>query len=677
MTSNKLLRGNPIRKSEEDLLDREDLVNHISDLIVHDSINDSCTIGIIGKWGSGKSSVINLIEERLGDLEPHKMIFFIRFNPIDYSTDAKGISRIFFDVLIANLRDIHRDHSKLVGTYKKNKWKILNHSAKVIDSAAKEIPDIQGIIDNLESLAIAITNPAESEPIETVKNKISKILFEAKIKLIIIIDDIDRLDTEEAIQILKLIRVTANFQNVIYILAYDEHILSNMIDKKLGHDYLEKFVQVPVRLPEIDSLILQEMLYNRFIASIKEYGFEPNEYTIIACKSIQISTMRDLYILMNKFGIKIQLCYRDVSPEDLLVLTFIEMKDPALYEWIYEKRLLLCNRGKSFFKEEGTQGFSSPLDSVIDKPIMKNGSDKAVEFLYPHLFKSFIRPDMEELRKYQIRSYQICDVYFSLKVSPMAISNKVIDHILESDDRIEVFCNILTEKIKTNLNGYNSFLIKILERCNEFEYLDKICFVRALLFDEEFIDPELAERFSLDNSLQSPSKETLLDHLFKELTESDIERIFRDNLPDGNAYALALDYVYLHGLSVESNRGRELPMTQDCLDNIKKITGDKLCEAAPNFETNDNPRRSRVFFAFLSIIDSMVAKREFNHLFATDDSIIRFIEENFDEMQIRAFEKDITEELSGYIPDERLPSLIDNSNRYRNIFKRIQTMVNS
>lgn len=68
MSGDDLLRGNPIRKSEEDLLDRGDLVSHLSNLIVQDSINDSCTIGLIGKWGSGKSSVINLIEERVSEL---------------------------------------------------------------------------------------------------------------------------------------------------------------------------------------------------------------------------------------------------------------------------------------------------------------------------------------------------------------------------------------------------------------------------------------------------------------------------------------------------------------------------------------------------------------------------------------------------------------------------------
>lgn len=674
MSDDDLLRGNPIRKSEEDLLDRGDLVNHLSRLITEDSINDCCTIGIIGKWGSGKSSAINLIEERVNELSKgQEIILFIRFNPIDYSTDAKGVSRIFFDVLISNLKTIHKNHPELVGSYKRNRWKILGHLANVLGSASKEVPDIQGIIDNLKHLTNAITNPADDEPIEVVKDKISMMLSEMKLKLIIVIDDIDRLDSEEAIQILKLIRVTANFHNVIYLLAYDEEILSNMVHEKLGHDYLEKFIQVPVRLPEIDTLIIQEMLYARFIYSISECGFEPNEYTILACKSIQVSTMRDLYILMNKYRIKLELCSRDVSPEDLLVLTFIEMKDSELFNWIYENRLLLCNTGKTFVKEGGHQGFGSPLDSVIEKPEMKNGTEKAVEFLYPHLFKSFVKSGLDELRKYQIRSHLSCDVYFSLKVSPTAVSNRVIDHMLESDDRIQIFCDILSEKIKSSIEMHNSFLAKIVERYDEFYYLDKMCFARALLFDDELIDPELAEKFSLDISLQSPVREALLDVIFKELSESDIEIVFKNHLPEGKPYALALDYVYLHGLSVESNRGRELPMTQACLDNIKKITGDKLCEAAPHFQPNENPRRSRTFFAFLSIVNPDVAKREFDRVFNTDESITRYIENNFDDMQLRVFEKDIVEELSGYVPDDRLPSLINHSDKYRNIFERMQT----
>lgn len=673
MSGDDLLRGNPIRKFEEDSLDRGDLVSHLSNLIVQDSINDSCTIGLIGKWGCGKSSVINLIEERVNKLtEGQEKFLFIRFNPIDYSADAKGISKIFFDVLITNLKYKHKNHPELVGSYKRNRWRVLGHLVNVFGNVSKEVPDIQGVIDNLKLLANAITNPADGDPVEVVRDKISKMLSKMKLKLIVVIDDIDRLDAEEAIQILKLIRITANFQNVIYFLAYDEEILSNMINKELGPDYLEKFIQVPVRLPEIDTLTIQEMLYSRFITSMAECAFEPNEYTAVACKSIQISTIRDLHILMNKYRIKIKLCSRDVSPEDLLVLTFIEMKDLALYNWIYENRLLLCDTGKTFVKEV-SQAFVSPLDPSIEKPEMKNGTEKAVEFLYPHLFESFIKSGSEGLRKYQIRFRLSCDVYFLLKVPSTAVSNKVLDCILKSKNRVNTFCNILSEKIKLGVEAYNSFLTKMIERFDEFHYQDKIFFARALLFDDKLIDPELAERFSLDVSLQPPTWEALLDIIFKELTESDIETVFRDHLPDGKPYALALDFVYLHGLSVESNRGRDIPMTSICFDNIKKITGNKLCGAASYFQPNENAHRTRAFFVFLGIVDSDVAKREFNRIFDTDKSIIKFIRDNFTDNQIRAFEKDVVKELSGYIPDGRLPSLINYSGEYRNIFERMQT----
>ncbi len=71
-------------------------------------------------------------------------------------------------------------------------------------------------------------------------------------KILIVIDDIDRLNNNEIQQIFQLVKMLGNFPNTIYLLSMDDTIVANSlkeVQKYDGYKYLEKIVQVPLRLP--------------------------------------------------------------------------------------------------------------------------------------------------------------------------------------------------------------------------------------------------------------------------------------------------------------------------------------------------------------------------------------------------------------------------------------------
>ncbi|MGH1402229.1 MAG: P-loop NTPase fold protein, partial [Acinetobacter tandoii] len=82
-----LVSDSAIKGYQEDLLERKDFAYNIADIVAKRTENDAFTIGLMGAWGSGKSSVLNLIEERFQKC--HRDMITIFFNPWRYSGEEE------------------------------------------------------------------------------------------------------------------------------------------------------------------------------------------------------------------------------------------------------------------------------------------------------------------------------------------------------------------------------------------------------------------------------------------------------------------------------------------------------------------------------------------------------------------------------------------------------------
>ena len=104
------------------------------------------------------------------------------------------------------------------------------------------------------------------------RDKLAKKLAELKDPIVIVIDDIDRLRAHEIREIFKLVRLTASFPNVIYLLAFDRQRVEIALSEEglSGRDYLEKILQVAYDLPVIPDVVLTRVLTESIDASIKD-----------------------------------------------------------------------------------------------------------------------------------------------------------------------------------------------------------------------------------------------------------------------------------------------------------------------------------------------------------------------------------------------------------------------
>lgn len=230
MTCKSILKNDiPITKFDEDKLDRQKFALQIRKIIKNYKNKNCLTLGLMGSWGSGKTSLINMVFDQNKDNILNKREFkVIRFNPWNFSKQQDLYLQFFEqlkDLLISNENDEgKRKHIKNVIN---NYWEKIRYNGTL----------------SLSFSGVSYSKPLGEKTLETLKKEISKTLYFLRYKIIIIIDDIDRLTDDEVQQIFILVKALADFPNIIYILPFDRNIILNSMrdmQKNYGEEFLDK-----------------------------------------------------------------------------------------------------------------------------------------------------------------------------------------------------------------------------------------------------------------------------------------------------------------------------------------------------------------------------------------------------------------------------------------------------
>jgi predicted KAP-like P-loop ATPase len=289
-----------INKSEDDLLNRNSFSEHLAKALLNskEEKEENLVIALCGKWGSGKSSIINLTKEHIKNNKDVKnKPIIIDFNPW-YFSGLNNLIHYFFDEIAEKLGSLKTDKQLRKIAKNLKRYEVILSNKPVIDL----IKDILYIFSTILSFcgikftecswrwlwsgsgafvtlslilfAIAFYRSVKSyrlqqhslikSSIDDLKEKISNDLKKINNKLIIVIDDIDRLTKTEIRQLFQLIKINADFPNVIYLLAFDREIVENNLtvqDGFSGKDYLEKIVQVFFDIPYVTPAKIHELLY--------------------------------------------------------------------------------------------------------------------------------------------------------------------------------------------------------------------------------------------------------------------------------------------------------------------------------------------------------------------------------------------------------------------------------
>ena len=380
-----------INKVEEDLLGRSSFSQHLGQAIYDYKGQESLVIGLYGKWGTGKTSIANMALSTIDEIskEDDEKPIIVRFAPWNYS-DKDNLIGQYFDLLKMKLDLVKNEKIKSkIG-------KALNDYSSIFDITAL-IPGCGAIIAPVAKTAAKVGGDMLSKSIDltTSKMQLEEGLRELKQKIIVLIDDIDRLSNSQIRDIFQLVKQVGDLPNIIYVLVMDRDVVKRALSEVHnfdGNEYLEKIIQIPFEIPELRKSKLQEILIHKLNSVIndtsQEIEIDQNYWQRIfnSCIDPYILTLRDVNRVINTFQFRYNMLHQETSFEDMIGITTLEVLEPDLYKWIAGNKEAVCGgimHGLLSNKRKPEEWRKQYHDEFTDLGLDPDKSIRSVAALFP------------------------------------------------------------------------------------------------------------------------------------------------------------------------------------------------------------------------------------------------------------------------------------------------------
>lgn len=224
---------------------------------------------------------------------------------------------------------------------------------------------------------------AQAEALDHSLADIKKDLFDAlktlKRPILVVVDDVDRLSTEEIKLLFQLVKANADFPNLIYFLLFQRDVVEKSLEKLLainGKEFLEKIVQAGFDVPQIERRRLERVLF----ASLDEvvgqetigHRFKKQRWQNIFIAGLRpyFETLRDVHRYLAMFSFHVSLFQEkgsfNVNPIDLIALEVLRNFEPEVYSALPPKKMLLTGHPTSLSQDWGEET-RKWVASVTDK----------------------------------------------------------------------------------------------------------------------------------------------------------------------------------------------------------------------------------------------------------------------------------------------------------------------
>ena len=465
----------PIEKQEDDLLGRVSFSNQLGKAIYGHEEKSSLVIGLFGEWGTGKTSIINMVENEILrlSLKDNKKQFIIRFSPWNY-TDKDNLISLFFESLQSKLKEF--DTKKIY----KSVRKALSDYANALDLLSY-IPGMSPkLVEIIKAIAKGQGEQLEDKPdLDKSRKTLEKELMKIKSKIIVIIDDIDRLTNIQIRDIFQLVKQVADFPNVIYILVMDRNVVQSALtavhEIDDGNEYLEKIIQIPLEIPQLSKEKLNNIFLNRLEAILNNSSIEvkiDNSYwnnIFTDCISPYINNLRDVNRILNTFQFKYGVLQQETSFEDMIAITTLEVMEPKLYKWISINKDTVCGGG---FKRilENINNKKIDYRELYSNEFKEMGINpditiKCISTMFPQFSRDvnehiyFESTNSDLLKNMRIANKERFDIYFLCDLSDIKVPRNMINSWLFELEKEQLEC--IFNKI--NKNGEIEYFLNEIE----------------------------------------------------------------------------------------------------------------------------------------------------------------------------------------------------------------------
>ncbi|MFQ4145314.1 KAP family NTPase [Chlorogloeopsis sp. ULAP02] len=426
---------NPLITPEQDKLGYAPFAQYLADSICKMNFSGGFAIAVYGGWNSGKSTLLHFVINYLQQKPENEQPIIVRFNPWLFSGN-ENITRQFFD----QLQDV------------------LSKVTSVPKGLKERIADIANVISEIPlpytkaTKAVAKLFDEEEKEASEIKEEVEQTVAQQPRRIVIAIDDIDRLRADDIRTLFRIFKAIPHFTNVVYLLFFNKDVVVKVLAET--GESLEKIIQFAFEIPTPDKTSLRRLLFeklNSIMADTPKELFESNRWGNIYLRGIDhfITNISDIVSFTNALTVTYPVVKGEVNAIDFLAIESLHLFCPIIYEAIY-------NNFPVFIEEDNYSG--EKIKSLVNTWIAQlNERDKQpIQYLLMQLFPkledvwgNINRDDRQQqlecCNQRRICCPEIFPIYFRLNLTTGELADNQFQYILALVDDTKAFSNKLIE----------------------------------------------------------------------------------------------------------------------------------------------------------------------------------------------------------------------------------------
>ncbi len=476
----------PIKSSKDDLLTRASFSRALADAILSYNNKDSVVTALFGSWGSGKSSVVNMVLERIEEVSSSMVAagqpIIVKFNPWNYSDQNQLVGQFFRALSVALKRGDPGVDAKKAGEQLEAYSEFFKPLALIPEPTGlgTGLATAAAVVFKTVGVAASRWGRLKSKDLDQIRKDLDALLAKQQRKILIIIDDIDRLNTVEIRQIFQLVKALGDFPNTVYFLAFDRDVVVKalaQVQEGSGDEYLEKIVQIPFQLPIISKTEVEKVLFGQLdelIKDLPETRWDQTHWGNVYQSGLRFffATIRDVTRYINSLRFSFAMVKDEINPVDFLAVTALQVFEPAAYDGLRENSDLFAGVfGTGYHNRDAeVQQAKVRCDEILSRAVVLS-KEQLLELL-TELF-----PKLESIYKNMgygsdflagwRQNGRICspdkfEIFFRLSIPPGEISEREIETTLGLATSESAFAEML---LKLNDTGR---VVRFLERMGDY-----------------------------------------------------------------------------------------------------------------------------------------------------------------------------------------------------------------
>lgn len=397
----KILTDEPVNK--DDKLGFDQYASALVNIIM--GSDPQFTIGIFGGWGTGKTTLMQIMHEKLEGGDYEEYVVPVWFNAWLYEREKylaivpllNTVLEKISDRPELELDDVKHTISNALSSLKSRAKFGLNIGVASVEYSPGETEN--DAVDQEDTLYYS-----RFKQIELALNELNK---KNNLRIVVFIDDLDRCAPDKVLEVLESIKIFLGISGFIYVLGLSQNVIETCINNKYkdlgikGEDYVKKIIQIPFRIPEWREDELKD--YVNAITGNLETPYKDlfSEFNEVVINGLE-NNPREVKRFINSYIATQEVFKKDeLNKEILLLLQIFQFRWPAFYNILFD---FYDGAGSNFnefckhiIKSSKDQDFESPYKDYFDQYV------ETKEFLKSEKAKDiFLKlPEEEDLDKYR------------------------------------------------------------------------------------------------------------------------------------------------------------------------------------------------------------------------------------------------------------------------------------